>query len=131
MANRNRFFSLTLTVLALALAVGCEQHGHGNVAEHHAGSDAEPAAHGEAADTAHDAAMEASHTHDVRCGCALSEVGHCGNYIEVEGQFVELVLPEEKDLGDTPFCGKEELVAQAEGELVDGKFVATTFEYVE
>jgi hypothetical protein len=71
--------------------------------------------------------------HTLRCGCAVEEVGQCGNYIEIEGQFVELVLPEEKtaELGEMPFCGKDDLMASVEGEMVDGKFVATTFEYVE
>jgi len=125
MTNRRRTLPLLFAALSLVLLVGCQDHGHG-------GGDGDHPAHADtdAASQQVEPAMAAG-THDVRCGCALAEVGHCGNYIEHEGEFVELVLPEANDLGKTPFCGGTDLVARVEGGLVDGKFVATSFEYTE
>ena len=67
--------------------------------------------------------------YDTICGCALEEVGHCGNYVKVDGKFVELVHP---SLGAMEWCGKGEAGAQAKlaGGMTDGKFVATTYEAV-
>jgi len=119
MMNRTCSFTLILAAVSFMVLVGCQQHGHRSDAGDQDAHGAEPAI------------LTGEHQHDVRCGCALSEVGECGNYIEVEGQFVELVLPEDNDLGKTPFCGQSDVVAQVQGEMVDGKFVATSFEYVE
>lgn len=63
----------------------------------------------------------------VQCGCAIESVGTCGEWIEVDGEMVALVLPDGLDLGAMPFCGKDGLVAKAEGEVQDGKYVATSF----
>ncbi len=68
---------------------------------------------------------ETAHQFSVECGCALDEIGHCGEYIEVDGKFVELNLP--VDLGAMPFCGKSGLQGLADGEVEDGVFVASTF----
>ncbi|MEE9384602.1 MAG: hypothetical protein V3V08_14450 [Nannocystaceae bacterium] len=65
--------------------------------------------------------------HDVVCGCSLEEVGHCGEYVEMDGKFVELELPDD-ELGPMPFCGKDGLSAKVEGEMHGGKFVAKAFE---
>lgn len=67
-----------------------------------------------------------SGTHSVTCGCTLEQVGHCSEYIEVDGQYVELQLPESAELGKMPFCGKENLKAVVEGALKDGKVIANT-----
>jgi hypothetical protein len=80
-----------------------------------------------AADAAH---SHVSGQHAVKCGCALPEVGHCGEYVEVDGKFVELELPASVDLGKMPFCGKEGLRAEVEGELRGGKVVSTKFALV-
>ena len=69
------------------------------------------------------------HVHNVKCGCSIEGVGECGNYVEVEGQYVELVLPADQELGKMPFCGKDELTARVAGEMQDDKFVATSFSY--
>ncbi len=71
----------------------------------------------------------AAHVHELACGCVLDAVGHCAEYIRDDGEFVELVPP--VDLGSMPFCGKDGLSARVDGELKDGKFVASTFAYVE
>jgi hypothetical protein len=67
--------------------------------------------------------------HDLACGCALEDVGLCGNYIQIEGRFVELVGT--TGLGSMPFCGKEGLKGEVTGELRDGKFEATSFKYAD
>ncbi|MCH2110905.1 MAG: hypothetical protein MK135_16425 [Polyangiaceae bacterium] len=69
-------------------------------------------------------------THAVTCGCTLEHVGHCSEYVEVDGQFVELQLPESQDFGPMPFCGKEGIKAKVAGELKNGKVIATSFEII-
>ena len=63
------------------------------------------------------------------CGCALPDVGHCAEYVQLDGRYVELVPPH--DLGHMPFCGKTGLRAKVEGELDGDRFVARTFAYVD
>ena len=71
----------------------------------------------------------ATHVHDLACGCSLEEVGACGNYIKVDGKFVELIG--DVGLGGMAFCGQEGLKGEVEGEVQDGKFVATSFKYAD
>lgn len=63
--------------------------------------------------------------HPVKCGCAIPEVGKCGEFLELDGKF----YPIEGDLGlgPMPFCHKEGLKAQVEGELKEGKFYFKKF----
>lgn len=65
----------------------------------------------------------AADVYRVECGCALEEVGHCGNYIEIDGAFVP--VGGDLGLGKMEWCGQTGLHAKAQGELVDGEFVAT------
>jgi len=65
-------------------------------------------------------------TRNVSCGCALEEVGHCGNYIEIESQYVEIANGEELGLGKMEWCKKEGVQAESAGEIKKGKFVAAT-----
>ena len=74
--------------------------------------------------------LPAGHAH-VQCGCSIPGIGICGDYVEVEGTMLELVYPEGVDLGPMPFCGQDDLTAQVEGEVVDGKFVASSFALIE
>ena len=125
MNKQTKIWVLTITASVLILA-GCQQNGD------HAADHAEAAgAHAE--ETADHAMPAGEHVHNLRCGCVVEGVGECGNFIEVEGEYVELVLPDETDaeLGEMPFCGETELMANVDGEVVDGRFIATSFEYVE
>jgi hypothetical protein len=63
--------------------------------------------------------------HDVICGCKLEEVGHCGEYIQIQEHWVPLTGA--LGLGDMPFCGKDGLKAQVAGEVKDGGFAFTEF----
>ena len=65
--------------------------------------------------------------HGLKCGCAIPEVGSCGEYVEVDGKYVPLELPADAGLGPMPFCGKEGLRGEVEGELTSGKVVARKF----
>jgi hypothetical protein len=64
--------------------------------------------------------------HRVECGCALESVGHCGNYVEVDGEFVEIAG--DLGLGKMEWCSKTGLSANVEGKMVGDKFVATSLE---
>lgn len=68
-------------------------------------------------------------THAVACGCALEEVGVCGNYVEVDGEFIE--LKGDVGLGVMEFCGQSGLEASLTGSVVDGAFVATSYALTE
>lgn len=67
--------------------------------------------------------------HAVTCGCVLEEVRHCSEWIDLEGEWVELELP--LDLGSMPFCGKQGLRAKVDGQVEGEAFVATSFAYVD
>lgn len=69
--------------------------------------------------------------HRVECGCSdeVSASTSCGNYIEVDGAFVELA----GDLGLSAmeWCHDPGHKARVSGGMVDGKFVATSLEVIE
>ena len=83
---------------------------------------AEAAAEAEATPTAADG----EHVHGVACNCQFGQA--CGNMIEVEGQYVP--LEGDLGLGKMAFCGKKDLRAEVEGEMKDGKFVATSLKMI-
>jgi len=70
----------------------------------------------------------ASGTHNVRCGCSIEGIGRCGNYIEVENQFVEIANGTDLGLGVMEWCSSGPAEAVAAGEIKDGKFIASAFE---
>ena len=65
-------------------------------------------------------------TRNVSCGCALEEVGHCGNYIEIDSRYVEIANSKELGLGKMEWCNKSGVQAESSGEIKDGKFLAAT-----
>ena len=58
-----------------------------------------------------------------KCGCSIEGIGHCGNYIEVEGQYVPLI---HESLGKMEFCKQKDagVDIKVAGQMVDGKYVA-------
>lgn len=70
----------------------------------------------------------ASGTHNVKCGCSIEGIGRCGNYIEVETQFVEIANGSDLGLGVMEWCSSGPAEAVAAGEIKDGKFIASAFE---
>jgi hypothetical protein len=63
---------------------------------------------------------------NVSCGCALEEVGHCGNYIEIGSRYVEIANGEEVGLEPMEWCGKSGVQVESAGQIKNGKFVAST-----
>jgi hypothetical protein len=63
---------------------------------------------------------------NVSCGCALEEVGHCGNYIQIDSKYVEIANSEDLGLGPMEWCGKSGVRAKSAGNIKNGTFVATT-----
>lgn len=67
--------------------------------------------------------------HTAQCGCTLESVGHCGNYIQIDGEFVEIANWEEMGLGKMEWCAvKGPVTIQASGTMKDGSFVASAIE---
>ncbi|MGD8414592.1 MAG: hypothetical protein PVF33_10180 [Candidatus Latescibacterota bacterium] len=64
-------------------------------------------------------------TRNVKCGCAIEEIGHCGNYVEINSQYVELANSEDVGLGGMEWCGKSGVKVETAGEIKNGKFVAS------
>lgn len=65
-------------------------------------------------------------TRNVSCGCKLEEVGHCGNYIEIDSRYVEIANSEELGLSNMEWCKKSGVQAESAGEIKNSKFVAAT-----
>ena len=82
--------------------------------------------HGHAEVAVQDQTVEAG-TYTVACGCSIESVGHCGNYIEVAGQHVEIAGSEALGLSGMEWCGKPGATVVASGEVKDGMFVPTAF----
>jgi hypothetical protein len=62
--------------------------------------------------------------HRAICSHVLPEIGHCGNYVEIDGQWVEVLWPA---LGAMEWCRQGKTGAEVEitGAMKDGRFVAT------
>lgn len=70
--------------------------------------------------------------HDVKCGCKIESVGHCGNYVFIEGQPIVISQSGEGGkLGAMEWCAVDGAKAEVEGDLKDGEFVATYIKQVE
>jgi len=67
---------------------------------------------------------------DAMCGCSIEGIGRCGNYIKMDGEFVVLVHP---SLGVMEFCKdkKNGAKVQVTGSMVEGKYVADSYERVD
>ncbi|MCB9915273.1 MAG: hypothetical protein H6828_09000 [Planctomycetes bacterium] len=63
--------------------------------------------------------------HRVECGCSEDTgVGHCGNYIEVDGAWHP--VGGDLGLGHMEWCGQHGLKAEVTGTLVGDEYVATS-----
>ena len=67
---------------------------------------------------------------DAKCGCSIESVGHCGNYVMIEGKYVPLI---HASLGKMQFCKQKDAGAKIEvsGAMKDGKYIATNWKLVE
>ena len=59
-----------------------------------------------------------------RCGCSIKEVGECGNYVQIDGAFVELANAKQLGLGEMAWCGQGGVRVKTAGELSDGRYTA-------
>ena len=68
--------------------------------------------------------------YDVKCGCSIDSVGHCGNFIMIGDNYIPMLHP---DLGKMEWCRQKAKGAKVEasGAVKDGKFVATAWKTVE
>ena len=108
----------TLVVLALA---GCT----------HEASPPRGAADGESQAPTAEASVgtaAAASEHTVQCGCSIASVGHCGNYIEVSGEYLPIANGDAFGLGGMQWCGQGPVTVQAAGEAVEGKFRLSAIE---
>jgi hypothetical protein len=66
--------------------------------------------------------------HTAQCGCTISSVGTCGNYIEVDGEYLPIANSAEFDLSGMQWCGQGPVAIQASGKVTDGEFHLTGIE---
>jgi len=67
---------------------------------------------------------------DAKCGCSIEGVGHCGNFVMIEGKYVPLV---HASLGKMEFCKQKAAGAKIEvkGAMKDGKYIAEQWQLVQ
>ncbi|MAE28177.1 MAG: hypothetical protein QF724_04445 [Planctomycetota bacterium] len=70
----------------------------------------------------------AAGAHTVKCGCVIEEVGHCGNYISIDGSFLPIANGKELGLGRMEWCGQGAVSVQAAGSVKGGEFIASTLD---
>ena len=87
-------------------------------------------AQGAAAAAPADRALAEIATYDVKCGCSIDGVGHCGNFVMIEGQYIPILHPR---LGKMEWCRNKAAGAKikANGELKDGKFLAKDWKTIQ
>lgn len=62
----------------------------------------------------------ASGVHEVRCGCKIDGINHCGNYVDVGGTWVEIANPGDYQLGAMEWCAATEKVEATVAGSVQG-----------
>jgi len=68
----------------------------------------------------------ATGTRTVQCGCSIEGIGKCGNYVEIDDQFVLIENSKALGLGTMEWCADGPAQAECTGAIKDGKFVAAT-----
>jgi hypothetical protein len=66
---------------------------------------------------------------DAKCGCSIEGVGHCDNFIMIEGKYVPMI---HASLGKMEFCKFKDAGAKVKvkGAMQDGKYIAAQWELV-
>ena len=74
--------------------------------------------------------IETPEIHDAICGCALPDVGRCGNYVKIDDRYVVIEWPE---LGKMEWCerGKDGARIEITGAMDGDKFVAKSYRQVD
>lgn len=68
--------------------------------------------------------------HTVSCGCKLDSIGQCGNYVDIDGNWMEIANGDTYGLGAMEWCSVPEAKAEVAGAVDDGKFVATVLKVI-
>lgn len=92
--------------------------------------DPQPSAPQKAAAAPADRALPEVATYEVKCGCSIDAVGHCGNFVMIEGQYIPIL---HERLGKMEWCRQKDAGAKikASGAIEGGKFVASDWKTVE
>ena len=115
-------------LLACVFLLACASEGDQSKSEQAAADTQDPHAghdHAKAEVAVADMTVDLA-TRNASCGCALDEVGHCGNYVQIGTQYVALANGEELGLGGMEWCGKSDVKVETAGEVKDGKFIAAS-----
>ena len=66
---------------------------------------------------------------DAKCECSIEGVGHCDNFIMIEGKYVPMI---HASLGKMEFCKFKDAGAKVKvkGAMQDGKYIAAQWELV-
>jgi len=118
----------TLALSLLVLTAGCSSESSGGSDP---GSTSRPASGASAEKSGPAAAPVAIEgVHDVKCGCCISGIDACGNYIDVDGEWLTLSHPA---LGVMEFCKQQQAGAKIEvvGEVQGDKVVAESWKLVQ
>ncbi|QDV08564.1 hypothetical protein Poly30_41120 [Planctomycetes bacterium Poly30] len=115
--------ALILPVLSCGASEGSTEAGPAAGAE-----TASPAAGAPKAQTV---AIESA-TRELRCGCKIDSVGHCGNYVAVGDEWLEIANPKDHGLNNMEWCGvpaNQKTQGTVAGErTADGKIQVATLE---
>ncbi len=73
--------------------------------------------------------IEAS-VHNVKCGCAIETIPKCGNYVEFDGEYSQIINSKEMGLGVMEWCQRDGIKAKIAGTRNGISFTATSIEIV-
>ena len=64
--------------------------------------------------------------HIAQCGCTIDGINQCGNYVMLDGTYVEIANWEALELGHMEWCKDGEVRIQTGGAVEDGVFTAAS-----
>lgn len=70
-------------------------------------------------------ALEAS-VHEVKCGCHIDEIGKCGNYVDVDGEWAMISNPKDHGLSGMEWCSAKTKVEATVAGTRTGKTIELT-----
>jgi len=67
-----------------------------------------------------------SGVHEVKCGCHIDEIGKCGNYVDVDGEWAMIANPKDHGLSAMEWCGAKTKVEATVAGTLTGKSIELT-----
>ena len=68
---------------------------------------------------------------EVECGCRIEAIKKCGNYLALDGAYLPIAKEGAgAELGVMEWCGAPGSTAECEGEVKDGRFIASYLQTV-